>query len=208
MSDVIEVKCRDTSGSKRIRRLRATGVVPGVVYGHGQETQSVVMSRDQIFATIRQGHRLVELKGDLQDKAFIREVQWNTFGSEVLHVDFFRVSEKDKLRTVLPIELRGEAAGIREGGVVEFVLHEVEIECPVASLPDKLLLNVSDLKLRGAIHASEIPLPAGAKLLSDGGVVVVHCISPKGEEELLAATATAAEPELIRKEKPADEDAE
>ncbi|MBC7815535.1 MAG: 50S ribosomal protein L25, partial [Planctomycetaceae bacterium] len=101
--------------------------------------------------------------------------------------------------------------GLSEGGVIEHVLHELDIECPAAAVPEKLVINVNELRLGKAIHAKEVPLPPGAKVLGDEDALVVHCIAPHvdGEETPTAAIAEpgAAEPELIRKEKTAEEEA-
>jgi large subunit ribosomal protein L25 len=109
------------------------------------------------------------------------------------------------------VELKGTAVGLSEGGIIEFVLHELEIECPAAAVPEKLIVNVNDLHLGKAIHARDVVLPAGARVLDDADLVVVHCIAPHIVAEETAAGVGepgAVEPELIRKEKPAEDEAE
>jgi large subunit ribosomal protein L25 len=160
---------------------------------------------------IRHGHKLVRLEGDASEGAFIKSVQWDVYGKGLVHIDLLRVSDTEKVRTTVTVELKGTAAGLSEGGIIEFVLHELEIECPAASVPDKLIVNINDLHLDQAIHARDVQLPEGARVLDDGDLVVVHCITPHLVEEPTAAAAAepgAAEPELIRKEKPAEEEAE
>jgi large subunit ribosomal protein L25 len=115
------------------------------------------------------------------------------------------------VRTTVAVELRGTAPGLTEGGVIEFVLHELEIDCPAAAVPEKLVVNVNELHLGQAVHAGQVPLPAGAKIVDDAELVVVHCVSPHLEAEPVAgvmAEPGAAEPELIRKEKAAEEEEE
>ena len=94
-------------------------------------------------------------------------------------------------RREVAIDLRGEAVGVKEGGIVEQMLHEVQIECPVSSIPDKLHVNVSALKIGDALTVGELPLPEGVKMLSHGEVVVVHCVEPTEEEELALPTEGA-----------------
>jgi len=104
--------------------------------------------------------------------------------------------------------LKGIAAGLSEGGIIEFVVHELDIECPAAAVPEKLIVNISSLHLGNSIHAREVQLPAGATLLDDEDMVIVHCIAPHVEEEVTpvgAAEPGAVEPELIRKEKGEEE---
>jgi large subunit ribosomal protein L25 len=211
MAENLNVKRREKLGGGNNRRLRQTGNVPAVLYGHGEAVIPLAVESTAIMNVIRHGHKLVRLQGDVSEGAFIKAVQWDVFGKGLIHIDLLRVSDTEKVRTTVTVELKGTAVGLGEGGIIEFVLHELEIECPAASVPEKLIVSVNDLHLGGAIHAKEVTLPEGAKVLDDPDLVVVHCIAPHTEEEAPAAAAGepgAAEPELIRKEKPAEEEAE
>src|SRR5262249_50623238 len=151
------------------------------------------------------------LQGDVSEGAFIKAVQWDVYGKGLIHIDLLRVSDTEKVTTTVTVELKGTAIGLSEGGIIEFVLHELEIECPAASVPEKLIVNINDLHLDGAIHAKDVPLPEGATVLDDPDLVVVHCIAPHVVEETAVAAVAepgAVEPELIRKEKAAEEEAE
>jgi large subunit ribosomal protein L25 len=206
MPDTLQVESRESLGKRNSKRLRATGRVPAVLYGHGEKAVSVAVPLEQISAAIRHGSRLVQLKGAVSDSALIRALQYDTYGLEILHVDFARVSADERVKVKVPLELKGQAAGAKEGGVVEHLIHEIEIECPVSSIPDKLIINVAALKLEEAIEVGQIPVPEGVKILSAKDEVAVHCIKPKAEEEEGAeGTGDAVEPELIRKEKPEEE---
>jgi large subunit ribosomal protein L25 len=206
MADVLEVSKRETQGTRLMRRLRSNGFVPAILYGHGEANVSLSVPQPQLMSTIRHGRKLVDLRGDLSEQALIRSVQWDTYGMHVLHVDFTRVSVGEKVKITVAIELRGEAPGAKEGGVVEHVVHEVEIECPVDAIPDKFELRVSNLHLGQSLTLADLPLPEGARLLDDPESIVVHCVTPKATEEELAAPLEAIEPELIRKEKSEDEE--
>jgi large subunit ribosomal protein L25 len=211
MAENLNVKRREKLGGGNNRRLRQTGNVPAVLYGHGEAVIPLAVESTAIMNVIRHGHKLVRLQGDVSEGAFIKAVQWDVYGKGLIHIDLLRVSDTEKVRTTVTIELKGTAVGLGEGGIIEFVLHELEIECPAASVPEKLIVNINDLHLDGAIHAKEVPLPEGAKVLDDPDLVVVHCISPHVVEEAPTAAVGepgAAEPELIRKEKPAEEEAE
>ncbi len=206
MADTLQVESRESIGKRNAKRLRATGKVPAVLYGHGEKAVSVSVPRDQISLAIRHGSRVVQLKGAVSDSALIRELQYDTFGLEILHIDFARVSAHERVKVKVPLELKGQAAGAKEGGVIEHLIHEIEIECPVSSIPDKIIVNISSLALEGAIEVGQITVPEGVKVLSSKDEVAVHCIKPKAEgEEEAAAGGEAVEPELIRKEKPAEE---
>jgi large subunit ribosomal protein L25 len=209
MADTLHVQSRNETGTSRMRRLRQSGKVPAILYGHGEANVNLIVSSDELFGVMRHGGKLLTLRGDVADSALLRAVQWDTFGKSVLHVDLLRVSATELVDTTVTIELRGTAIGTTEGGVIQFITHEIDIECPAASIPDKIQINIADLHLDKAIHASEVPLPEGAKLVTPGDVVIAQCVTPKVEEEVAAAPLEGAvEPELIKKEKPAEEEAE
>jgi large subunit ribosomal protein L25 len=209
MADVLNVKRRENLGTANNRRLRKTGNVPAVLYGHGEACIPLAVTSDEVLGVIRHGHKMVKLQGDLAEGAFIKAVQWDTYGRALIHIDLLRVSETEMVETTVTVELKGTAPGVGEGGIVEHVVHELEIECPAASVPEKLVISLIDLHLDGAIHAGEVKLPEGAKLLDDPEMVVVHCVMPHKteEEEAPLGEPGAAEPELIRKEKEDEEEA-
>lgn len=210
MAEQLKVKRREKLGGGNNRRLRRTGNVPAVLYGHGEACIPLAVESTAIMNVIRHGHKLVRLEGDVSEGAFIKAVQWDVYGKGVIHIDLLRVSDTEMVRTTVSIELKGTAAGLAEGGIVEFVLHELEIECPAAAVPEKLVVNVNDLHLNKAIHAREVNLPEGATVLDDPDLVVVHCIAPHTADDADAAGAETGgvEPELIRKEKSAGDEAE
>ncbi len=193
----LAVEPRDIRGKHRIRRLRLSGQIPGVLYGHGLESVSLSVSHDSLTAAIRHGSRLVSLTGAVNESAFIRDLQWNTWGTEIVHVDFTRISEHEIVEVRVPVELRGESPGVRDGGVVVQHIHEVELACPASVIPDRLHVNVNHLALDQSILLAGLELPEGAKILAaDMEAVVVECIIPvempeEGEGEAVA------EPEVI-----------
>lgn len=195
MAEVLEVSSRDARGTRAARRMRRRGIVPGVVYGHGQEPVSVGVAGDVLAAAVRHGSRLVELQGAVTEKAIIRDLQWDVYGQHVVHVDFARVSEGERIHMTVPLELKGTAPGAKDGGVIEHHLHEVEIECPVIAIPEKLLMSINDLQLGGHKTLAQLDLPNGVTLLDDPEQVVVHCVTPSDEE--VEAAPASAEPELI-----------
>ena len=111
MAELLQVELRDSRGKRNARRNRRSGKLPAVLYGHGQETVSLLVSSERFLAAVRHGARLVKLSGAVEDQAFIREIQWDTWGLHALHVDFTRVSEHEKVQVEVTVELRGEAPG-------------------------------------------------------------------------------------------------
>ncbi|MDA1049044.1 MAG: 50S ribosomal protein L25 [Planctomycetota bacterium] len=207
MADTLNVAVREQLGTNHTRRLRKSGHIPAILYGHGEKNVNLTIPASEVNGAIRHGTKVVDIRGAVTDSALIRDIQWDAFGSTVLHLDLTRVSADEKVEVTVPVELRGESPGLREGGVVEHVTHEIEIECAVNALPDRLVVSVNDLHLGQSIIASQLQLPNGATLLSDADAVIVHVIEPVEElEEAGLPGAEGAEPEVIGGQKEEEED--
>jgi large subunit ribosomal protein L25 len=198
MAEQMVVELRDQRGKMDNRRLRRSGKIPAVLYGHGLDNVCLAVSVDALSTALRHGSRLIDLTGAVSESAFIRDMQWDTWGTHVLHVDFTRISADEVVEVTLNIELRGEAPGVREGGVVTQHIHDVEISCPAGSIPEKLQVNINHLKLDQSIKLAEMKLPEGAKLLvEDLEAIVVECVVPQELPDEVAGEAVAGEPEVI-----------
>ncbi|HEX5470576.1 MAG TPA: 50S ribosomal protein L25 [Lacipirellulaceae bacterium] len=209
MAQVLRVESRKSLGKRNNARLRRAGKLPAVLYGHGENAVSLALAADQFEASLRHGARVVDLDGDATGKALLQDVQWDTFFQHVLHVDLLRVRAGEKVRVDVPIELRGEAAGVLEGGILEQIIHSIEIEVPLDVIPDKLHLNVKNLQIDGHLTAKDIiDLPAGATILSDEDEMIVHCVKRAEEEVAAGEEGAAAEPEVIGKAKEEEEEGE
>lgn len=203
MSEALKVSPRESTGKQRNKRLRLSGSIPAVLYGHGQANVNLAVGRDEMSAVLRHHSRVVELQGAVSEKALIRNIQWDTYGIDLLHVDFTRVSEHERVEIQVPLELKGDAPGTREGGIVEMVVHEIEIECEAESIPEKIDVIVKELHVGGEIKAGDLPLPAGVTLVTDADLLLVHCVVPR--EMATELTGAGAEPELIGR-KPGEEE--
>jgi large subunit ribosomal protein L25 len=204
-SETLEVKMRDTLGSLASRKLRQRGEVPANLYGHGESNVNLSVRADALHNIIKHGTKLLNLTGSVTDTALLREVQWDTFGVDILHVDLTRVSQSEAVEVTLTVELHGEAPGSNEGGQLVFTTHELAIRCPAQNIPEHIQVNIGGLHLGQAIHAGEIALPSGATLLTPANEVVVQVNKPANMT--IDDTPASAEPELIRKEKSAEEEA-
>jgi large subunit ribosomal protein L25 len=194
----LAVESRNPQGKHGNRRLRQSGKIPGILYGHGLECVPLAVDADVLASAIRHGSRMVSLTGAVNESAFIRDLQWDTWGMYVVHVDFTRISEHEIVEVRVPVELRGESPGVREGGVVVQHIHEVEIACPAALIPEKLAVNINHLLLEQSILLNALVLPEGAKVLADDlDVAVVECIIPKEMPDEEAGEAAPGEPEVI-----------
>ncbi len=194
----LAVESRESQGKLNNRRLRRSGKIPGILYGHGLENVALAVEDEALTAAIRHGSRLVSLTGAVNESAFIRDLQWDTWGVHILHVDFTRISEHEIVEVRVPIELRGEAPGVREGGVVAQHVHEVEIACPASVIPEKLAVNINHLALDQSVTLANLELPQGAKILADDlEEVVVECVIPQEMPEEGVGVAGEGEPEVI-----------
>jgi large subunit ribosomal protein L25 len=201
-TSVIEAKIRGERGTRAAKRMRAQGRIPAVVYGHKQEVLAVSVDNDQIVSLVRRGaHGLLELDIEgAKESAVIKDMQWDVFGREVLHVDFARVSADEKVTLEVPITLRGTAPGIGEGGVLEHVLHSIEIECPATNIQQNVVVSVNGLHLNQSVLVKDLKFIEGVRTLADPDQVVVQVVVPTVVEEEPAAAEAPAEPEVIRRE--------
>jgi large subunit ribosomal protein L25 len=206
MSDFLTTEKREGAGTREAKQVRSTGRVPVVLYGHKEANAFLSVTHDEIMAVLKHGGKVVDLKGAVSEKAMVREVQWDTYGKEVLHVDLARVSASEVVKATVSIELRGTAAGQKSGGHIEFIRHEIDIKCPVLSVPDKIVLNITALELDGHIYAKDVPLPQGATLVTTGETLVLQCVAAKLVDDGPLG-GNVAEPEVIKKAKEDKEDA-
>lgn len=205
MSVALQVSLRESSGRRSSRRIRSSGQVPAILYGHGEPNVALAVSGDALRAALKKHAHVVTLAGGVDQEALIKDVQYDYLGVEILHVDFGRVSKGERLELSIPVHAKGEAPAVREGGVVTLVLHEVQISCPATNVPDDLAIDVSKLHLNQSLHASDMKLPEGVQLVTDPSAVVVTCTAPVTEVE--EATA-ASEPEVIEEKGKSGEEGE
>src|SRR6187431_1114314 len=139
MAEVLKASRREKIGGSNNRRLRQQGQIPAILYGHGEANVNLTIEAQALFNVIRHGGKLVRLEGAVAEGAFIKSVQWDVYGKDVLHLDLLRVSDTELVRTTVRVELKGTAVGLGEGGVIEHVVHELDIECPAGVVPEKLV---------------------------------------------------------------------
>lgn len=217
---------RRRDGGKEVNRKRlAAGKVPGVVYGKRIETRSLEFDRrelEKFLATARRGTVVVKMSvrdgGESKESyAVLKEFQTNPVTDRVVHVDFYEVAHGQKFRVEVPLRVRGKAAGIELGGILEQVVRGLEVECTPDSVPEFLEVDVSALGIGDALHLSDVSFPAGAQPVEkDMEMTIVSVHAPKVEEVVTAAPeegaeaaaegASVAEPEVKEKGKEKDKD--
>jgi large subunit ribosomal protein L25 len=205
----LQVQKRGGVGTAAARKLRREGIVPANIFGHKQEPVPIQMPADPVRAILSKGARLVDLQIDGgSEKALVSEVQWDTFGRHVLHVDFMRVDPNERVKVRVPVHLRGTAPGVLAGGVLEQPHHEVTVECLAIEVPNEILVKVGSLQIGDFIHVSELTdLPLGVHIVDAPDTVLVHIVQKREMVEVAPAVEGGpAEPELIgRKPKDGEE---
>lgn len=209
---------RSETGKGVNRKLRASGRVPAVVYGHGEETRPLTVDAhelERLLATVRVESTLIELsiEGERAPvRALVRELQTHPYREYVLHIDFYQIHAGEALTVEVPIRLVGASPGVRAGGIMQHALTELEIRCMPDQIPQVLEVDVSALEIGDSIHVSDIALPEGIEVLVDAERSVCSVIPPtvaaaEGEEAVPAEEAEA-EPEVIGRGKEAEEESE
>lgn len=208
MSQSVTLKAspRTGTGSRAATKLRNQGLVPGVVYGHKKDTASVSVSAEELDRAIRVHHvRMLDLEVDGKpETVLIREIQWDAFGKQMIHVDFERKSRTDRVKVTVPVELRN-APKQTGGGVLDQPFHKLHIECLLGSIPESIRIDITNLTLGHPIHVRELTLPEGVQVLESPESVVVQLKLP-GVEAEPTATEAGAGPEVIKPEKKKGDD--
>jgi large subunit ribosomal protein L25 len=191
---------REATGSQAARRLRRKGLVPAVVYGHGEATVSIALPAEEVHDAIRHGTHVIDLKtGNDVQTALVKEVQWDHLGKEILHVDFARIAADERIQVTVPLELRGIAPGVTAHGILDQPMHGLEVECLATAIPASIRVNIGELQIGQAIHVRDLQLPPGVTALADPDAIVIHVLAPAAAPEVPAAAPAAeqAEPEVI-----------
>jgi large subunit ribosomal protein L25 len=210
----LSAEMRTETGKGVARKLRAAGRVPGVIYGHGREPQSLSLNArdlDKLLSTIAAGSTVVELAlGNATTNTLIREVQRHPFKKQILHVDFMELVAGEKVIVDLPLVFIGVPEGVRTGGgLLEQILHSIEVNVDPSSIPNHIDVDVSQMIMGHSLHVRDLTLPEGVEVLTDEDATICAVIAPRAAVEAAVeeTEAAVAEPELIRKTKE-DEEAE
>ena len=202
----LQVKIKKDTGSLKARKNRESGLIPAILYGHKQESMMFLLNEKEFSTALNTEAKMVNLKWDGSEEiALIKDVQFDTFGRKILHVDFVRIALTEKVTTHVPVVLYGTSQGVKEGGILDHALKEIEIECLPTEIPKNIRINISELAIGNTIHISDLELPANAKVLGnpDAIVVSVHFAT---EEKETPEEEISSEPEIISARKPEKEE--
>ncbi len=209
----IKAEKREVSGKNAARRIRREGRLPAILYGSESENVALILNKKDIFSILKSdsGENTI-FKVDYDqppEEVMIKDYHHDTVSDEILHVDLIRIAMDKEIRVNVPVDLVGTAVGVKaEGGFVDFVTREVEIECLPGAIPESFEIDISGLHLNQALKVEDLPLPEGVRCITDPQAMVVHIEAPSVEEEKVEAEeeeeqimAKEEEPEVIKKEK-------
>jgi large subunit ribosomal protein L25 len=226
----LEARTRKDAGKGVARKLRAAGKIPAVVYGKGEEPMAIELEHEEFHNAMRGGsgeNLLINLSVDgvaAGKKALIREMQRDPVDGSLLHIDFMHISMTEKIRVEVPIVLEGTPVGVKDfGGIISWVIRQVEISCLPSDIPDKITFDVSEMKIHDSIHIKDFQLE-NVEILENPERTVASIVPPtvikeeavvaEGEEaevaegEAAPAAAEEGEPEVIAEKKAEERQAE
>jgi large subunit ribosomal protein L25 len=216
MDAVLEVVKRQGRGKNEARRLRVTGRIPAVVYGAqkaGKAPAGVPVAADpkdvlRILHSESGANTLITLKLDgAESQVMVKEYQLDPVTHQLLHADFYQLAMDREITVTVPIHIKGESKGVKlQGGMLDFVTREVEVQCLPANIPERIEIDVTELGLHDAIRLRDLPVDPKWKALNEPETMLVHVVLPKAEESATAdadaaAATPSSEPEVIKKGK-------
>jgi large subunit ribosomal protein L25 len=206
----ISASARGELGTRATRRIREAGGLPGVIYGHTEAVIPVTLPKKEVVTHLGHGAHLFDLSLDgRSEKVLVKEVQYDHLGDDVLHVDFARVRLDERVEVTVEIELKGTPKGENDGGVLQQIMSEIEVECLVTDIPEIIRHNVAEMALDDVLHVRDLKLPEGVKALADEDAIVAAVREiVETEETPVAAEGETAEPEVIGRKPAEGEEAE
>ena len=215
VQQTLTVQRRVTPGTRPTRRLRAQGIVPGVIYGKGVAPVAVQVPHRELARLLHAKggeHSLVTIRIDegtpWEKPALVHAVQHDPVRGHILHVDFHAIVLTERIKVKVPLVLQGDPVGVKqEGGILEQFLREVEVECLPTQIPPALTLDVSALKIGDTEHVKALAPPADCRITTGPDSAIASVQAPK-EEKPEEAAAAPAEPEVLREKKPEEGEGE
>ena len=218
METILEATTRETFGKNEARRIRREGKVPAVLYGGDSKGATPIAVQPRALLKILHSesgqNTLISLKlaGAGDTRVLVKDFQVDPVTHHLLHADFYRVAMDKLIQVTIPVTVHGEPKGVKQqGGILEFIRREIVIECLPGDIPEHVDIDVTEMMLHQGIRVRDIATDPKWKPVTEGDAMLVHVIMPKAEEvptpevTAAAATATPAEPEVIKKGKKEEE---
>jgi large subunit ribosomal protein L25 len=184
MEAVLEAVKRETRGKNEARRVRAAGKIPAVVYGDKSDAAVITVDPKTLLRILHSEsgvNTLISLKfeGEGDTRVLVRDFQLDPITQAPLHVDFYRIAMDKVLRVTVPIQLKGDPKGVKtQGGVLDFVHRDIEVECLPADIPEHIVIDVAELLMNQGIRVRDLPADAKWKAVTDADAMIVHVVAP------------------------------
>ncbi|MFH1777061.1 MAG: 50S ribosomal protein L25 [Candidatus Omnitrophota bacterium] len=210
---VLKAEEREITGKSTVKKLRQRSKVPAVIYRKGKTGANVFVDKKDVLKVLhtKAGENvlinleIMDADKDKNKTVIIKEIQHDPITREMLHIDFYQISLTERIKINVPLMVKGDAPGIKEGGILEHVIREVEIECLPTKIPESIDIDVSNMNIGDVMHLKDIALPVDLHVLTNLEQVVVLIKAPveeKAAEEAVITEAAPAEPEVIKQKKP------
>jgi large subunit ribosomal protein L25 len=205
---LLKAEIREQTGSKSAAKVRKQGRIPAIVYGHKKEPTPISLDAHNLVEGLHHGYRLMDVQiGKKTEKVIVKDLQYDHLGKDIIHIDLMRVDVTETVRVAVPIEFKGTAKGTHDGGIIEGHANRLEVECKVTDIPDSFVVSIKDMNIGDALHARDVELGDGVKLVTDPSTLLVTCTLvavAKTTEELEEEVPAA--PEVIGEVKETEEE--
>jgi large subunit ribosomal protein L25 len=200
MAEIIKLEAKSRGTGKQIaKKLRREGLLPAIIYGGGRPETTPIAISQKVLKDLLHYHGLIELsidKGKDKRMVILKEVQYDYLGTNPVHVDFQEVKMDEPIETVVELEFVGEPKGVKEGGTLEILMREIDIKCLPDRIPEKIVVDISNLEIGDVLHIKDIPVPEGVQILNPPDETVVVISEPEettSEEEASEETTETQE---------------
>ncbi|ASK61709.1 50S ribosomal protein L25/general stress protein Ctc [Virgibacillus phasianinus] len=211
MAVKLKATTRKNQEHSELRKIREIGHVPGVVYGKEKESKSIAVDSLDLIKTVRDEGRnaiiSLDIENDSSVDVMLHDYQMNPIKDELVHVDFYIVNMSEEMDVEVPLHLEGEAQGVKDGGVLQQPLYELQVRAKPGNIPDEISVNVSNLEVGDSISISDLPTAKDYEFLEDDDTTIVTIVPPDTMDDIEEEPADEnAEPELVDAE--SDDDKE
>ena len=182
----LNVNIRDGKGTSSARRIRLKDQIPAVLYHSGLDAVSLSVDKKELYKALRTGQVIFEITvKDENQFVLVKDVQYHPVYDNIMHIDFQKVKEDEKISLEVPLRVTGEAEGVQVGGILVQIINTITVKCKPTTIPEALIIDVTDLELNSSLSVKDIQLAADVEIITAEDLAVVSVQEPKKEEEIV-----------------------